>query len=179
MASEPLIGSIFLFAGNFAPRGYASCNGALLSISQNAALFSILGTTFGGNGTTTFGLPDLQGRSPIGAGSGAGLSPVQLGEKAGSQTVTLTSANVPAHNHPLLAAAGTGTVATPTGNALAATGDGQGGSLPSFATTAPNQAMAAASIGANAGGGTPVGIRNPYLGVTYIIATEGIYPSRN
>ena len=111
MASEPLIGSIFLFAGNFAPRGYASCNGALLSISQNAALFSILGTTFGGNGTTTFGLPDLQGRSPIGAGSGAGLSPVQLGEKAGSQTVTLTSANVPAHNHPLLAAAGTGTVA--------------------------------------------------------------------
>lgn len=179
MASDPLIGSIFLFAGNFAPRGYALCNGALLSIQQNAALFSILGTTFGGNGTTTFGLPDLQGRAPIGSGSGAGLSPVQLGEKSGSQTVTLTSANVPAHTHPLLASPDTGTVATPTGNALAATGDGQGGSLPSFATTAPNQTMAAASIGANAGGGVPVSIRNPYLGITYIIATQGIFPSRN
>src|SRR5213083_190033 len=99
MAQDPILGCIFMFAGNFAPRGYALCQGQLLSIAQNTALFSILGTTYGGNGQTTFGLPDLRGRAPVGQGQAPGLNNVQLGESGGIQSASLTINNMPAHNH--------------------------------------------------------------------------------
>src|ERR1700689_3127872 len=102
MAETPLLGAIFIFAGNFAPTGYQLCQGQLLPISQYAALFSILGTTYGGNGTSTFQLPDLRGRVPVGQGSGSGLTPIVLGETAGTQNVTILTNNLPAHNHPLM-----------------------------------------------------------------------------
>ncbi|MFY1113097.1 MAG: tail fiber protein, partial [Methanosarcinaceae archaeon] len=98
-SSEPFIGEIRMFAGNFAPRGWAFCDGQLLPISQNTALFSILGTTYGGDGRTTFGLPDLRGRVPVHAGSGPGLSTVRLGDTGGAETVTLSQAQMPSHNH--------------------------------------------------------------------------------
>src|SRR5690349_24008377 len=97
--SEPFIAEIVLFAGNFAPRGWAFCQGQILSIAQNTALFSLLGTTYGGNGQTTFALPDLRGRVPIGTGQGPGLAPIDLGQVAGNPSVTLTVNNMPAHNH--------------------------------------------------------------------------------
>ena len=98
--ASPFIGQITLFAGNFAPRGWAFCNGQLLSIAQNTALFSILGTTYGGNGQTTFALPDLRGRVPVHAGQGPGLSNYDLGQQGGAESVTLTTAQMPAHTHP-------------------------------------------------------------------------------
>src|SRR3954453_18765030 len=116
--SEPFIGEIKLFAGNFAPRGYALCNGQLLAISQNPALFSILGTTYGGNGQTTFGLPDLRGRVPMHAGQGPGLTPRSLGEQSGTETVTLLSTQMPAHSHSLTADNNSADVTDPTGHAL-------------------------------------------------------------
>ncbi|NOT56941.1 MAG: phage tail protein, partial [Deltaproteobacteria bacterium] len=114
--SDPFIGEIIMFGGNFAPRGWAFCNGQLLSIAQNTALFSILGTTYGGDGRTTFALPDLRGRVPVHAGNsqGPGLPPVQLGEMAGSPSVTLTVSQMPMHNH-LVVASQTATTTDPNG----------------------------------------------------------------
>src|SRR5262245_24305688 len=103
MASDPYLGCIFMFAGNFAPNGYAYCNGQLLAISQNTALFSLLGTTYGGDGRTTFALPDLRGRAPIGFGQGPGLPNYDLGSVVGSPSVTLTTSQLPAHSHPVQA----------------------------------------------------------------------------
>jgi len=120
---EAFIGSILLFAGNFAPRGWAFCQGQLLSIQQNTALFSILGTTYGGNGQTTFGLPDLRGRAPIGPGQGPGLPSVELGEMAGTPQVQLLITNLPMHTHPLNCA-GSADAFGPTGN-LSATESNQ------------------------------------------------------
>src|SRR5260221_7436069 len=123
MAQDPILATIFMFAGNFAPRGYMFCQGQLLAISQNAALFSLLGTTYGGNGTTTFGLPDLRGRLPVGMGAGPGLPPVEQGEMAGSPTVTLTQNSMPAHTHTIAitinaAADGRPSSDTPAGSVL-------------------------------------------------------------
>src|SRR6266699_1804577 len=101
MSSDAMIGTIALFAGNFAPRGWALCQGQILSIAQNTALFSILGTTYGGNGQTTFALPDLRGRSPLSAGQGHGLSNIQLGEQGGTQNTTLLNTELPSHSHTL------------------------------------------------------------------------------
>src|SRR5215213_1184255 len=117
--SEPFIGQIIQFAGNFAIRGYAMCNGQILSIAQNTALFSILGTTYGGNGQTTFALPDLRGRAPIGPGQGPGLPNVELGEMAGTPQVQLLLTNLPMHTHPLNCA-GSADAFGPTGNLSAA-----------------------------------------------------------
>src|SRR6476620_7519707 len=114
--SEPFIGEIRIFGFNFAPRGWAFCNGQILSIAQNTALFSLLGTTFGGNGQTTFALPDLRGRVPIHTGQGPGLSPVTLGMVPGTEMVTLLQSNMPAHRHPVQAVAGLGNNITPAGN---------------------------------------------------------------
>src|SRR3954468_6215940 len=116
--SEPFLAEIVMFAGNFAPRGWAFCNGQILSIAQNTALFSLLGTTYGGNGQTTFALPDFRGRAPIHWGQGTGLTAVNIGEVAGSNSASLTIQNMPAHNHPVAASDAAGTVATPTGNFL-------------------------------------------------------------
>ncbi len=179
MASEPFLGTIFLFAPTFAPRGYKVCDGSLLPISQFTALFSLLGTTYGGDGRTTFALPDLRSRVPIGAslGSGpAGLTPVIQGAIQGTENIS----QVPAHTHGLVAATTVGDTATPSGNLLATTGDGQGGSLPGFALASnapPTAALNGVSISSSGGG--PVDVRNPALGLLYIIAIEGIFPSRN
>lgn len=119
MASTPILGCIFIFGGNFAPRGYMLCQGQLLSIQQNAALFSLLGTTYGGNGTTNFQLPDLRGRAPIGTGNGPGLSPVVEGQIGGTQAASILIANLPSHSHALNASTTAATQPLPTNNLLA------------------------------------------------------------
>ena len=111
--SEPFLGEIKMFGGNFAPRGYALCNGQLLAIQQNTALFALLGTTYGGNGQTTFALPDLRGRVPMSSGQGPGLTSRTLGEMSGSENVTLLSNQMPAHNHSVITNSGNGDVSSP------------------------------------------------------------------
>ena len=167
---EPLIGMIVLFAGNFAPRGWAFCDGSLLSISQYQALFSILGTTYGGNGQTTFALPDLRGRVPLSAGQGPGLTVRPLGAHGGAEQTVLTSAQLPSHSHPLNAKQGAADDDLPTGNLLA------GAEV--FGAGSPDSVMNAEAIGST-GGSTPVGNMQPFLALNYIIALEGIYPSRS
>jgi microcystin-dependent protein len=181
MGTNPYIGAIFIFAGNFAPRGYQLCQGQLLPISQYAALFSILGTTYGGNGTTNFALSDLRARSPIGQGTPPGLSPVALGQMGGVQNVTLLSSNLPPHNHLInvSAPAGGAGANTPQNNFLAGTNDGQGNPYPSYNTTATSGATLAATSVTTVGSGTPNSVENPYLGINYIIAIQGIFPTRN
>lgn len=170
--SEPFLAQITLFAGNFAPRGWAFCDGQILPIAQNTALFSILGTTYGGNGQTTFALPDLRGRVPIGPRQGPGLSFYDLGEVGGVESVTLTNNEMPAHNHAGVngANSGQGTSNRP-GNRFPARGG-------SYADTA-DTALGGGAGGGIAGGSQPHGNRQPYLGLNYIIALEGIFPSRN
>ena len=180
MPSEPYIGEISMFAGNFAIRGYAFCQGQILSIAQNTALFSILGTTYGGNGQTTFALPDLRGRAPIGSGQGPGLSIRSLGQVLGSETVTLTLNQMPAHNHTVTvnpqAVAAAGTTADPTGAYPANTGalDKE------YSTTGStvNMGAAAGTVGI-AGGSQPHDNMPPSLVINFLIALEGIFPSRN
>lgn len=172
---EAYIGSIVLFAGNFAPRGWAFCQGQLLPIAQNTALFSILGTTYGGNGQTNFALPDLRGRAPIGTGQGPGLTNVQLGESIGSETVTLTVNQMPAHNHAMACDATSAGSADPTNNYPGNPGTLSGAQL--YGSTA-NALMAPAAI-SPAGGSQPVSIQQPSLGMNYIICLEGLFPSRN
>jgi len=177
---SPFLGMIIMFGGNFQINGWAFCNGQLLSIAQNTALFSLLGTTYGGNGVTTFGLPNLQGRVPIGMGNGAGLSPYVLGQVGGNEQVTLLSTQMPAHTHPavLSATSTTAAVGDPT-NALLAKQPRTGG-VSLFATGAADVAMAPTAIQVgNTGSSQPFSILQPYLAINYLIALQGIYPSRN
>lgn len=187
--SEPFIGEIRMFAGTFAPRGWALCNGQLLAISSNAALFSILGTNYGGNGVSTFGLPNLQGRSPVGTGNGGGLTPVVLGEQAGTENVSLTTAQLPSHAPTVAVNVAIPAVTTSTTavGAPAATlnlgpvaAAGRAGTL--YASEAPDVTLKPFAAGVTVtpvGSNVPVAIRNPYLGMNFIIALEGIFPSRN
>ena len=164
---EGYIGEIRLFGGNFAPRSWAFCDGQLLPISQNTALFSILGTMYGGDGRTTFALPDLRGRAPLGVGHGPGLQDVRQGEKGGSETVTLTAAQLPSHNHQLKVAGEEGNKKQPSEGFLAV------GSYHSTADdTAPSDAIT------NTGANQPVSVVQPFLGLRYIICLQGIFPSR-
>jgi microcystin-dependent protein len=174
MANEPYLGMIFLFAGNFAPRGYQFCAGQLLSIAQNTALFSILGTTYGGDGRTTFALPDLRGRAPIGAGQGPGLPAYTLGEETGSPSVTIIQTELPRHNHIVQASSGSDT----TDPARAFPGNDGRSALNIYNSSADGTTMNPMEL-APAGGSQPVNIQNPILGVNYIIAMQGIFPSRN
>ena len=172
--TEPFLAMIMLFAGNFNPRGWLLCNGQILSIAQNTALFSLLGTTYGGNGQTTFALPDLRGRVPINSGQGPGLSNYVLGQAGGSESTTLLVSNLPAHTHQLRATSDAGSVSAPADVYLANTGAldkdyGPAGSLVS---------MNPGTIGPT-GGSQPFDNLPPYLAMTYCIAVEGIYPSRN
>lgn len=174
---------IKIFAGNFAPRGYAFCQGQILSISQNSALFSLVGTTYGGNGQTTFALPDLRGRAPVGVGQGPGLSTYVLGQMGGTENVTLTVNNMPAHTHAI-----TASVQLPV-NGNGSDIDSPEGAYPAIASsniysTSPGGGQFAGSPSVNvsaaiAGGSQPTPVLNPYLAVNYIICTEGIFPSRN
>ena len=165
------IGEIRMFAGNFAPRGWILCQGQLLAISSNTALFSILGTTYGGNGTSTFALPDLRSRVPVGVGQGPGLSDIVLGEVAGSETITLSAGQIPAHTHTVQMPASTGaqTSNRPTGAYQAS-----GNAYSSVADTTMAAATSASSGGNQAHSNLP-----PYLGMNYILCVEGIFPSRN
>jgi len=169
--SEPFIGMIVMFAGNFAPRNWAFCNGQLLSISQNTALFSILGTTYGGNGQTTFGLPDLRGRVPMHPGQGPGLSPRSLGETSGVETVTLLQTEIPAHSHLVGCSSDDATSGDPSLNFPAA--------FPQkIYSNAAGKTMNGTMIG-NTGGSQPHNNIQPYQCVNFIIALFGIFPSRN
>lgn len=186
MSTEPFIGEIKTFGFGFAPRGYATCQGQLLSIASNTALFSLLGTTYGGNGQTTFALPDLRGRVAVGQGNGPGLTPIVMGQIAGTETVTLIAANLPPHIHPATATSALfaeglpGDSSNPTGKMLAGITNG-------YLTpdVNPNKQLSTEAItttvtvGPNTGGPTPLPVRDPYLGLNYSIALEGIFPSRN
>lgn len=171
---DEYIGTIKVFGFNFAPRGWALCQGQLLPIAQNTALFSLLGTYYGGNGQTTFGLPDLRGRTVVGMGQGPGLSPYDIGQQGGSETVTLLTTQIPQHNHLLNAYSESGDVGSPA-NALLAT---TGALDPEYRASGTLVQMAGNAIGV-AGGNQPHNNIQPYLATNYSIALEGIYPSRN
>ena len=178
--AEPFLGQVIIFAGTYAPQGWAMCNGQLLSIAQNTALYALLGTTYGGDGRTTFAVPDLRGRLPVGTGTGAGLPPVNIGQSGGSTQVTLTTNNLPAHTHTLQANSGFGTQGSPTAGAIAQINVGTSRepvAAPAFSPSAPNTNMASGSIGPT-GGSQPVNTQPPYLGMNYIIALQGIFPPR-
>ena len=174
--ASPFLAEIRMFGGTFAPRGNALCNGQIISIAQNTALFSLLGTTYGGNGQTTFGLPNLQGSAPMHSGQGPGLSPRDLGEIGGSPTVTLVSGEMPLHNHLPSAVTIGGNQTSPAGNTWATVLSGRG-TLSLYGTTSNTQ-MNPAAIGI-AGGSQPHNNLPPYQVVTFIIATQGVFPARN
>ena len=189
-----------MFGGNFAPRNWALCNGQLLPISQNAALFSIIGTTYGGNGTTNFQLPNLQGRLPMHWGNGTGLSPRVIGEFAGTESTNLLITNLPSHTHPATftptastaqvdVTATVATLQTPAGNMLAQSPAGGPTQATIYAPAGSPVSGQLSGVSTSGGGGTvavgltggglPVGIMPPFLAVTFIIALAGIFPSRN
>ncbi len=171
---EPFLGQIQMFGFNFPPRGWAHCNGQLLPIAQNQALFSLLGTTFGGDGRTTFGLPDLRGRAAIHVGTGPGLNPVQWGERSGAERVQLTSQSLPSHSHTgrVRASGNPADTNNPTANAP--------GLAEAYSSQDPSVDMRDGTVQTNnTGGGQAFSIRNPLLGIYHSIAMTGIYPSRN
>lgn len=173
---EPFIGQIILFGGNFAPSGWAFCDGQLLPISQNTALFSILGTIYGGDGETTFALPDLRGRAPIHEGVGPGLTPRPLGQKAGAQSINLSTNQLPSHTHAAPGRpcnSGEGNLDSPVNAFPAENGAGAG-----YHNTA-NAVMGGSTALGNTGGNQSVSIMQPYLAVNFIIALLGIFPSQN
>ena len=170
---EFYIGQIILFGGNFAIRNFALANGQLLAISSNSALFSILGTTYGGDGRTTFGLPDLRGRVAVSEGRGPGLSDYSLGQRGGAETHTLTTAQMPTHNHqlPVHAAQGNEDEASPSGGVLANSGaDNYTSEAPDAFYNKPTSSV---------GSSQSFGIRQPFLAINYEVCLLGIYPSRN
>lgn len=174
--SEPFLGQVYLVGYNFAQRGFALCSGQLLPIAQNTALFSLLGTFFGGNGTTTFGLPDLRGRTAIGMGQGNGLSNRSIGQMGGSETNTLTAAELPAHTHD----------ATLHGESGAPSGTNPSGMMLGLANiyvapgAAPDRALASQSITVSqTGNNMPVNNMQPFVVMNYEIALQGLYPSRS
>lgn len=171
--SEPFVGEIRMFAGNFAPRGWAFCDGQLLAVSQNDALFSLLGTIYGGDGRTTFGLPDMRGRVPMHAGSGPGLSPRRLGAKAGAENVTLTVNQLPSHTHNLQASQDLAGQSAPQGLV-----PGNSPSIDLYRETAPTGNVSTNAI-TSIGGSRKHTNLQPFLCINYIIALVGIYPSRN
>lgn len=178
--AEPFIGQIIMFGGNFAPRGWALCDGTLIAINQNQALFSILGTTYGGDGRTNFALPDLRSRSPVHAGSGPGLSTIRLGQKGGAETETLSTNNMPSHNHPANLR-GINQSANSTefsSNALANSSTDMYFSSRGSNTSFVNLQSDSVTVD-NTGGGQSFNIRSPYQAVNFIIALVGTFPSRN
>lgn len=171
--ATPYLGEILIVPYNFAPKGFAFCNGQILSIQQNTALFSLLGTTYGGNGTTNFALPDLQGRTPLSSGQGPGLSLRDLGEFAGESSVTLLTTQIPSHNHQLNVSTNGADRSNATGNYFAVPPD------PVYLQQVA--AGGGTTLGATqvTGGGQPHNNRSPYLTLNFVIAMQGIFPARN
>jgi microcystin-dependent protein len=169
--STPYIGEIRLFGGNFAPVGWFFCDGSLLPISQFDTLFALIGTIYGGDGQQTFALPDLRGRVPVHQGQGPGLSNRTIGEQGGSETVTLTASQMPQHTHALKASSGSSTGAAGSNGVLAAT------SINIYGSGPPVTPMAAQAI-SSVGNGQAHQNMGPFSTINYIIATEGIFPSR-
>lgn len=166
---DPFLAQIIMFGGNFAPRGWAFCDGQLLAISSNTALFSLLGTAYGGDGRTTFGLPDLRGRFPMHPGNGPGLSSRRLGDKSGAENHTLTVNEMPSHNHTMVLASNLeGDQTSPVNNSLAISDDRNYVNDPSATGTTEST-----------GGGQAFDNMPPWLGVHFIIALVGVYPSRS
>jgi microcystin-dependent protein len=170
--SQPFIGQLKMFGGNFAPRGYALCNGQLLAISQNDVLFALIGTTYGGDGQNTFALPDLRGRIPLHMGQGAGLSNRIIGEMSGTETVTVITNQLPGHTHNAMGQSGNGNQSSPAGGVWAAS------SLNEYSNAAANTTMAAAAIGLAGGNQSHANVM-PFQCVNFIIALEGIFPTQN
>ena len=187
---DPFIGEIVMFGGNFAPRGCAFCQGQLLAISSNSALFSILGTTYGGDGRTSFALPDLRGRTAIHPGTGPGLSTIKLGQRGGAEYHTLTTLEMPNHSHSgatlkgsVMASEDDGTTDDPSGAAFALS-VADSGDVKIYNTETANTPMAANSVSVTGntlatGGNQSFYMRNPFEGINYIIAMLGVYPSRS
>lgn len=176
-ADDPYIGEVRWFAGNFAPRGWAQCDGQLLQISQYSALFSILGTTYGGDGRSTFGLPDVRGRFPLHSGRGPGLTPRLLGAKGGSESQTLTDEELPVHSHVAQTTTNRSNQASPTEHILAR--QRRERLYDEVSSTNPaDTTLSSETLQANGGNGAHNNLQ-PYLGVNCIIALQGIYPSRS
>jgi microcystin-dependent protein len=179
---DEYIGIVKLFAGNFAPKGWAFCDGSLINISQNTALYSILGTTYGGNGQTNFALPDLRSRVPVGAGNGPGQPPVVPGQMAGSANVTVTTAQLPAHSHAQMVSIQYGTglpnntqvLAVPEGT----TANGESVTIQAFGPSGNLTTLSPDSIGST-GSNQPLNVMPPYTGMNYIICMQGLFPPRN
>lgn len=170
---DPFVGEIRLFTGNFAPKGWALCNGQLLSIAQNTALFSLLGTFYGGNGTTNFGLPNFQGAFPMGQGQGPGLTQRNVGDSGGSASVALTLNEIPLHSHNIQV--GTATTGTPGGSVGVGSGSAK---IFRQAATSNLATLSPATLSA-AGNSSPHENRQPYLALNFIIALQGVYPPRS
>lgn len=173
MPATPIIGTVMLFGGNFAPRGWAFCDGSLLPISENDALFALIGTTYGGDGQVTFALPDLRSRVPIHQGTGAGLSTRTIGEAAGSESVTLISSQLPSHTHTVVVTTASATTGVPSNTVTLGVA-----SIDIYSAQAANIALHPQTI-SNAGGNQPHENRQPYMAMNYVIALEGVFPSRN
>ena len=171
--ADPFVAEIRIFPFNFAPKGWAWCDGQLLPLSQNTALFSLLGTTYGGNGKSNFALPDLQGRAPMHPGQGSGLSLHDLGETGGSETVTLLQSEIPAHTHFMMAATDIGDQNNPQGRVLTISNNG-----PAYAPAASPLAQLSPSTLAPAGGDQPHNNMMPYLTFYFNIALQGVFPPR-
>jgi len=172
--SEPFIAEVRIFAGNFAPRGWAFCNGQLLPIAQNTALFSLVGTTYGGDGRTTFGLPDLQGRAPMHPGRGPGLTSRTLGQGGGTDTVQLSASQMPVHTHTPRATSDTALEESPTGKTWA-----QNKTEPLYRNAGDLNTDLNSTAIENSGAGSSHNNMQPYLTLNYIIAIQGTYPSRS
>lgn len=185
MAQDCFLGEIKMFGGNFPPRGYAQLDGQTLQISQHTALFSILGTTYGGDGRSTFRLPDMRGRAPVHAGSGPGLSDRRLGQSGGTEENTLTTANLPSHSHTatttatLRATSASGRDNAPEGNVLADDGADRIYSDATADVAMGSTAIEATTVVSAAGGGLPVNNIQPFQAINYIICLSGIFPSRS
>lgn len=173
--AEPFIGQIIMVGFNFAPKSYATCDGQIMSIAQNTALFSLLGTTYGGNGQTTFALPDLRGRTPIHQGNGPGLTPRVMGEMSGEENHTLLTTEMPMHNHLASGSSADANNTSPAGNTWANEGTA---TTNLYVNSAPNAPMNAQAIGTS-GGNQPHNNMQPYLVINFCIALQGIFPSRN
>ena len=171
--SDPFIGEIMLFGGNFAPRGWAFCDGQLLAINSNSALFSLLGTIYGGDGRTTFALPDLRGRAPLHQGNGPGLGNRNIGQRGGAEQVTLNVTQIPSHTHALEGSSNEATTNAPGGGAVMADTN-----TALYSAGAPGSALSGLAVASNGGSQSHPNMM-PYLAVNYCIALVGVFPSRN